>query len=141
MNLAETHDLLTLIASADNRRPDDATVLVWHPILSDLDASDCKAAAIEHFRTSDEYLMPVHIRRLVAKAVRERRRIERERREQAERLALESRPTSDRSTEILAAVRGMLPAGDPDKLRWGHRTWRQLQRQAGEQRTPDDGAA
>ncbi len=117
MNLAETNDLLTFIASYDNRRFDDATVLAWHPIFVELPLDDCLSAVTEHFGTSDIYLMPVHVRRIVDAVHRERRRILREEREAAEQRALEARPTTDRSAELRAAIRDMLPPGDPDKLR------------------------
>ena len=120
MNLTETSNLLTFIARCDNRRVDDATAIAWQSLLSDLPITDCLAAARQHFQTSDAYLMPVHIRRLAAEIDRERRRVERERREESERLAIEADPTRrDRSAEVralIATLRDSLPDGDPDKL-------------------------
>lgn len=129
MNLVETNDLLTLIAGVDNRRIDDAMVMVWREILADLSFADCRAAVVQHLRTSDDYLMPVHVRRAAVDIDRERRRTVREAAE-AERRALEARPpvTTDRSREVRDAARATLPKGDPDKLRWGHKHWRELQR-------------
>lgn len=72
MNRAETHDLLTFIAIYDNRRTDDAVVLAWHAIISDLSPEDCRAAVMNHFATSDAYLKPVHVRQGVV-AIRNER--------------------------------------------------------------------
>lgn len=129
MNFTETDRLLTVIHNVDNRRLDDATVLVWHEVLCDLPFDDCLMAVTRHFRESTEYLMPVHI-------VRGAHAIERERiREANHRKAIESapetdpRPLSDRSEEIRAFVQGIrnvLPPGDKDSLRYSSKHWRQV---------------
>jgi len=62
VNLSETSALLALIASVDNRRVEDATVLAWCDILGDLPYSDCQRAVRQHFAGSTDYLMPAHIR-------------------------------------------------------------------------------
>lgn len=130
MSPAETSDLLALIARYDNRKADDATVLAWYPLMSDLDAADARQAVIHHFATEDAYLMPVHIRRGVEDIRRERRRIAREAAE-AEQKAIEAAdPTRrDRSVEVrelIAQLRTQLPEGDPDSLRYGSRYWREV---------------
>lgn len=135
MNLAETHDMLAFIAAYDNRRFDDATVLAWQPIFADLHFADCRIAATRHFATSDAYLMPVHIRRLVDEIDRERRRQEREQHE-ANMAAIEAadptrRDRSDETRALIAELRERLPDGDPDKLRHGSGHWRR-QREARE---------
>jgi hypothetical protein len=121
VNLTETHDLLTFVASYDNRRFDDATVLAWQPIFADFSFGDCRKAVVEHFGTSDAYLMPVHIRRIAVEIDRDRRRQERERREQLAITAEASDPTRyDRSEALdalIAAIRDQLGKGTPDKLR------------------------
>jgi hypothetical protein len=117
VNLVETHDLLTLIAKYDNRRFDDATVIAWRELLADLPFDDCRTAALAHFGRSEKYIMPFNIIQGANDLDRERRRILREQREAAEQRALEARPTTDRSVELRAAIRDMLPPGDPDKLR------------------------
>lgn len=121
MNLAETSDLLTFVASYDNRRFDDASVLAWHAVVGGFPFTDCRAAVVEHFSASDAYLMPVHVRRGAMEVDRERRRLAREQREAFERLAIEADPTRrDRSAEVralIAELRDSLPDGDPDKLR------------------------
>lgn len=117
MNLAETSDLLAFIARCDNRRADDSTVVAWHSIVGDLLLDDCLAAARRHFAESEAYLMPVHIRRGALELDRERRKARREAHEAAERLALESRPRTDRSEEIRDMIREILGPGNPDALR------------------------
>lgn len=116
MNLAETNDLLTLIATYDNRRFDDATVVAWQPILANLRFDDCRAAVVEHFATSEKYLMPVHVR--LGARDRARRRHEIENR-LAIRAELEDPSRGDRSEatrELIRRLRDSLPDGDPDKL-------------------------
>lgn len=117
MNLAETSDLLAFIARCDNRRVDDSTVVAWHSIVGEIPFDDALAAVREHFRTREKYLMPVHVVHGADAIDRDRRRQARELREAAERLELESAPRTDRSKEIAAAIRDMLPAGNPDALR------------------------
>lgn len=128
MNLAETHDLLTLIAAYDNRRFDDATVFAWHEVLATERFGDCRAAVVEHFGSNEAYLMPVHVKLGAAEVDRDRRRAEREAREQRAIEAERADPTrQDRSAEVyelLAELRARLPQGDPDKLRYGHKHWR-----------------
>lgn len=117
MNLAETHDLLTLIAAYDNRRFDDATVLAWHPILASATFEDCRTAVTRHFATSTEYLMPAHVNR-GAIEIRNRRATQRE---TLDRLAIEQDPERRDRTEatkdLIRRLRDSLPDGDPDKLR------------------------
>lgn len=61
MNLAETHDLLTLAAAFDNRKFGDETVAAWREVLRRESFEDARDAVLHHFRTSTEYLMPAHI--------------------------------------------------------------------------------
>ena len=121
MNLADTHDLLTLIASVDNRKFGDDTVIAWFEILADLPTGDCRAAVRRHFATSDAYLMPVHVRRLATEIDHDRRRTTREEREAAEQRAIEADPARrDRSAEVqalLAELRDKLPTPPRDVLR------------------------
>lgn len=143
MNLAETHDLLTFVAQYDNRRFDDATVIAWQPLFAGLDLADCRQAVMRHIATSDAYLMPVHIRRIVEEIDRDRRRAIREARE-SEMLAIEQadptrRDRSDEVRALIAQLRTELPEGDPDSLRYGSRYWRQVReaRERQEQAEPN----
>jgi hypothetical protein len=121
MNIEETSHLLAFVARIDNRRVDDATVVAWQSILSEVRLPDCLIAVRQHFRSSDAYLMPVHVHYGAVEVDRSRRRRERERLERQERLAVEADPTRrDRSEairELIAHLRESLPDGDPDKLR------------------------
>ena len=127
MNLAETDQLLTLMSNLDNRKVDDATVLAWHEILHDLPFEDCRDAVTEHYTTSGDWLMPVHIVRGARELERKRIRAANEARAIAEAPATDPRPLTDRSAEIRAEVdkvRSVLPEGDPDSLRYGTKYWR-----------------
>jgi hypothetical protein len=121
MQFAETSDLLTLIASVDNRRVGDEVVIAWQEILNDLPYDDCRAAVVAHRRTSPEYLMPVHIRRLAEDYARERRRAHNEAVEDAQRRALYADTTRrDRSQDVYALIqqlRDSLPPVDAGKVR------------------------
>jgi hypothetical protein len=73
VNLTETHDLLVLIRSLDNRKvPDDLIIRAWQQILTDVDPADARQAVTDHFAASTEYLMPAHIVER-AKAIRDQR--------------------------------------------------------------------
>jgi hypothetical protein len=124
----EAARVLAKAAAYDRRTVGDAEIMAWLEALSDLDCGDCLDAVGTHYRTSTDWLMPAHVRRIVTEVDRDRHRTVREAAEQADRLALAAQPTTDRRREILAALRAVLPPGDPDKLRWGTREWRQLQR-------------
>jgi len=121
VNLAETHALLTLAATLDNRRFDDAAVVAWQEILADQPFDDCRTAVIRHFASTTDYLLPAHVIRGATELDRERRRQHREARERDGQRALEADPTRrDRSAEVralIAELRDSLPEGDPDKLR------------------------
>lgn len=128
MDLAETDHLLNVIANVDNRRVDDATVLVWHQILGALPFADCLMAATDHFSESTDYLMPVHIARGAREIERERIREANHRKELENAPDTDSRPLTNRAAEILEYVRGVrdaLPESTPDVLRHGHRHWRE----------------
>lgn len=121
MNIAETHDLLTLIATYDNRRFDDAAVLAWAEIVSDVPFADGRQAVVRHFSESTAWLMPAHIRRFAAEFEHERRRANRERIERAAIAAEADDPTRrDRSPEVQALLddlRERLGPGKPDVFR------------------------
>lgn len=130
MNFSETSDLLTYVARVDNRRHDDATVIAWQGLLADLDIRDATNAVTQHFQASDEYLMPVHIRRRAERIREERQRleIEAERRLELEAYAKDAGPLTDRSAEIrdfVAGIRSDLPPGDKWALNPRKEAWRQ----------------
>jgi len=125
--------VLTKAAAYDRRTIGRAEVMAWYEALGDVDLADALEAVADHYAESTDWLMPAHVRRLTAEIGRERARAVAA---ETEALAIEAecertdlRPLRDRSPEIQAfvrRVRDVLPAGDPDALRWGHRYWRQV---------------
>ena len=109
MNPADVPRLLAMAAARDNRKRNDAMAVAWFQDLGDLAFDLAVEAMNRHYRTSTEYLMPVHIRRLAEEIDRERRRDARLQREaiaaQREQLAIDSRPLADRSAELQQLVR------------------------------------
>lgn len=65
-------DLLNLISSTDGRNLTQQMPVAWMEIIGDLDFEDSKAAVVEHFQSSTEWLMPAHVRAGV-KRIREKR--------------------------------------------------------------------
>jgi hypothetical protein len=129
MNLEEAAAVLAKAAGYDNRTVGDANVLAWHEALGDLDVGDALQAIAIHHRTSTDYLMPVHIRRLVADIRRERyeHELADEQRLVLEAYAANAGPLTDRSEEIrnfIAGVRTGLPPGDPKALNPRKEAWR-----------------
>lgn len=72
MNSEETFKLLEVAQAFDNRTIDDRAVIAWSAVLAELDYEDCLAAVLEHFKTSEVYLMPIHVRQGAQAAARER---------------------------------------------------------------------
>lgn len=72
MTPEETFDLLTLIATRDNRTIGKVDVIAWQEDAGDLDFADSCAAVSLHFRQSTEWFMPKHLRDLVKKVRGER---------------------------------------------------------------------
>lgn len=128
MNLAEAAAVLAKAAAFDRRTVGEADILAWHDALGDLAAGDCLTAVTEHYRESTDWLMPAHVRRIADDLDRARRRQAREQREADElQDAIAASPLHDRRDDVTALIeqlRDRLPAGDPDKLRHGHREWR-----------------
>jgi len=108
VNREETKRLLAAAAARDNRQPSEPMLEAWLVDLGDLPYDLAVAAVNRHFRTSTDYLMPVHVRRLAEEIHREHRRERREAHEaltrEHERLALDSRPLADRSAEVRQLV-------------------------------------
>jgi len=108
VNREETKRLLAAASARDNRQPSEPMLEAWLVDLGDLPYELAVAAVNRHFRTSTDYLMPVHVRRLAEDITREHRRERREAHEavtaQQERLALDSRPLADRSAEVRQLV-------------------------------------
>lgn len=129
MNLEETGALLAKAAGYDNRTIGQGNVLAWHEALSDLRIDDCLQAIALHHRSSAEYLMPVHVRRLAQEVRRERqeRELEAERRQELTAYAETAGPLTDRSQEIqdfVRDVREVLPEGHVEALYPRREYWR-----------------
>ena len=79
MNREETALLLARIATYDNRQVEPTTIAVWFDTLGHLDYYQAVEAVTEHFRTSHDYLAPVHVaegvRRIRAARAEERSRM------------------------------------------------------------------
>lgn len=61
MNTEEVTMLLTRIQVLDNRQVDQLTIEAWEPLMASTTYDDAVAAVNEHFRTSERYLLPVHV--------------------------------------------------------------------------------
>lgn len=61
MNTEEVTMLLTRIQVIDNRQVDQLTIEAWEPLLTNTDYEDAVEAVNTHFRTSENYLQPVHV--------------------------------------------------------------------------------
>lgn len=129
MNLEETGALLAKAAGYDNRTIGQGNVLAWHEALGDLRIDDCLTAVAQHHRTSTEYLMPAHVRRLAEEVRRERqdRELENERRLELAAYAEHAGPLTDRSQELqdfMHEARYALPDGDIEALHPRREYWR-----------------
>jgi hypothetical protein len=65
----EVIDLLTVMTAFDRRTGGPSDVDAWQAAVGDLDFEDARDAAVGHYRDTDAWLMPAHIRRRV-KAIR-----------------------------------------------------------------------
>jgi len=72
MNRDDVIDVLTVIAAADRRTVGDADVTVWAGTIGDLHKDDAITAVGQHFRTSEKWLMPVHLRTLAMEIAKDR---------------------------------------------------------------------
>ena len=67
MNAVEVGKLLAEVSVIDGRVVDEATVLVWMPLVGDLDYQTCVESVRLHRRESTAYLTPAHVRAGVAR--------------------------------------------------------------------------
>lgn len=75
MNLADVGKVLAKASAFDGRKMSEAQAMACLEVLAPYDLADCLAAVTEHFATSDAYLMPVHIRRIVERKAHHRRQV------------------------------------------------------------------
>lgn len=75
MNQQEAAALLGVAAAFDNRKPDPDAALAWSAALWDVRFEDARAAVVQHYRTSSEWLMPkmvlAEVKRLRALRIKE----------------------------------------------------------------------
>lgn len=121
MTPGDTARVLTKAAAFDQRTIGETDVMAWHEALADLDAADALAAISRHYATSEQRIMPVHVRRIAVEIGRERRRALREAEEHRAIAAYaeQAGPLTDRSAEIqqfVGQVRDVLPEGDREAL-------------------------
>jgi hypothetical protein len=146
MNPVDIASVLAKAAAFDQRTVGQADILAWHEALSDLEPADALAAVTRHYASSEQRIMPVHVRRHATELRRQRRELERE--EQQQRAlaayAADAGPLTDRAAEIRAfvgQVRGTLPDGDrealmPRTVAW-EREHRAYERAAAAEPNPD----
>lgn len=129
--ITDTGKLLLTIQSFDNRSITDEVTKLWHQMLGPYSLEDCHAAVMDHYGTSEKWLMPIDVIRRV-KSIR------------ARRLALvgdvrlrpEDEFNDDGSTRADAGHRraalenqvktGVLRAGDVQAYLEGSINWREL---------------
>lgn len=124
MKLSETFQVLARAALFDNRSVVPEVVQVWHEVIGHVPLADALDAVAAHYAQTDRRLMPVHVLDWCDERAEERARAERiaeQERVRAETLEIlgpQPEPVvTDRSAEIRAALRAMLPPGRPDRLR------------------------
>lgn len=109
MTPADMTDVLAVVTACDDRIIGLSDVAVWHKAIGDLDVTDASDAVAIHYGRSTERIKPAHVRAIVEEIDRDRRRATREAREaaakEAERLALEAAPRTDRSRELAEMIR------------------------------------
>lgn len=78
MTPADAGKLLALCATYDNRKPDPTgmAAMSWADALQGLAFDDCAQAIRQHYRTTDRYVMPAHIRTLAVEIANSRHELE-----------------------------------------------------------------
>jgi hypothetical protein len=61
MTPAEAAALLAVAAAFDNRKPDADAAAAWSLALDGLRFVDCREVVVEHYRRSNDWLMPNHV--------------------------------------------------------------------------------
>lgn len=74
MNLEETSNLLIYASGYDNRHVTPENITAWHETLSDVSYQFGLEAVTMHYKQSDDWLMPKHVRQN-ARAIAEKQRL------------------------------------------------------------------
>lgn len=72
MTQSEAAQLLAVAAAFDRRTVGEPDAVAWADALADVNPGDALEAVRRHYRDSTDYLMPVHVRRLVKEIRAER---------------------------------------------------------------------
>jgi hypothetical protein len=90
MSPADAGKLLALCAAFDNRKPDPSgmAAAAWADALGGLSFEDCAAAIRRHYRDTDRYIMPAHVRYLATQLAEARAQM----RARDDRQAIEAPP-------------------------------------------------
>lgn len=73
MDRRDIAQLLARVVAYDNRKVDEMTITAWCEALADVELVDAEPAVVDHYRGSDRWIMPVHVRGLSVKYRNERR--------------------------------------------------------------------
>ena len=124
MNTSELTALLGRIQVLDNRQVDEMTLQAWGPLVEKVNYEDAVEAVNAHFRSSEKYLLPVHVvegaKRFKTIRIRERSRIASRRIVELGGKAPVYWNDAPRATEELAELGKQIIDGDPradDKAR------------------------
>lgn len=104
MNLSETQQLLAGVAGINGRTVGQIDVRWWQKLLADYPLDDCITAVTQHYKETNEWIMPAHIIKRV-KAMRA------ERIERAQPLPAPSSPSEAGYREQLRAIVRQAAAG------------------------------
>lgn len=72
MNASEAAALLAMMAAYDRRTIGESDALAWSQALHDINFADAQFVVNEHYRTSSDWLMPVHVVSAVRRLRRDR---------------------------------------------------------------------
>ncbi len=72
MNRNDVIDVLSVVYAADHRTIGDGDIALWLGTIGDLHKADAITAVGQHFRTSEKWLMPVHVRTLAMEIAKDR---------------------------------------------------------------------
>lgn len=65
MNASEAAILLGVCAAYDRRTVGEIDAMAWAEALADIRLDDAKIAVVHHYRDSDRWIMPAHVRQIV----------------------------------------------------------------------------
>lgn len=72
MNLTQATAILVMCSGYDNRKVTPENAKAWQEVLDGVRFEDAQQAVLDHYRTSDRWLMPADIHNGVARMVKDR---------------------------------------------------------------------